>query len=167
MRLACVEPTSTCTPTLPTAPHLKRRATLGAKRAERSEAIFPSGLTESEGQRANQSRSMLHFLHKLSFDLTMNRKRLALVLLLDDDYPKKKERKLWVHQVNRMRQEHGEFHHLTRNLIDDESRFFRYFRMSRDSFFRLHELIEDKIKRRTTNFRKPIATPERLAVTVR
>ena len=71
----------------------KGMITLGAKRAGRREAIFSSGLTESEGQRAIQSRSMPHFLHKLSFDLTMNRKRLALLPLLDDDYPKKKERK--------------------------------------------------------------------------
>ena len=71
------------------------------KRSGQGEArrFFSSGLTESDGQRANQSRSMLHFLHKLSFDLTMNRKRLELLLLLNDDYPKKKERKLWVHTI--------------------------------------------------------------------
>ena len=101
---------------------------------------------------------MLHFLHKLSFDLTTNRKKLALLLFLDDDYPKKKERKLWVRPINRMRQGHGELHHLN----NDESRFFSYFPVSRDSFFRLHELIEDKIKRRITNLRRPIAKTERL-----
>lgn len=99
--------------------------------------------------------------------LTMNRKRLALLLLLDEKAPKKKERKSWVHPINQIRSKYGEFHHLTRDLIDDESRFYEYFRMSRDSFFRLHEMIQDKIKRRTTNFRKPIGTTERLAVTLR
>ena len=71
------------------------------ERSRQGEAkrFFSSGLTESEWQRADQSRSMLHFLHKLSFDLTMNWKKLELLLLLNDDYPKKKERKLWVHTI--------------------------------------------------------------------
>jgi len=79
---------------------------------------------------------------------------------------KKKKRK-WVHEINVKREEFGEFHHLCKELSTYEDRFVNYFRMTREQFEEIHELVSPRISKLTTNWRKPIGTKERLAICLR
>ncbi|KAJ8885252.1 hypothetical protein PR048_011449 [Dryococelus australis] len=54
----------------------------------------------------------------------------------------------------------GEFHRLCIELQSHEDRFFKYFRISRESFEELHELLRQNIMKITTNWRKPIFSKE-------
>ncbi|KAL4122490.1 hypothetical protein QTP88_014812 [Uroleucon formosanum] len=46
-------------------------------------------------------------------------------------------------------------------------RFVNYFRMTREQFEEIHELVSPRISKLTTNWRKPIGTKERLAICLR
>jgi len=59
----------------------------------------------------------------------------------------KSERK-YVHEVNMKRREFGEFHHLMKQLRQDEVQFKEYFRMSSNQFEQLLSLIKDDIEKR-------------------
>lgn len=76
-------------------------------------------------------------------------------------------RRKWVHEINELREYVGEYHRLCRELESHEDRFYSYFRMSRRSFDELHQLLEPKIMKVTTNWRRPICTKERLAICLR
>lgn len=78
-----------------------------------------------------------------------------------------KRKRKWVHEINEKREEFGEFHRLCCELSSFEDRFFTYFRMSKEQFENLHTLLEPKISKQTTNWRKPIGTKERLAICLR
>ena len=54
----------------------------------------------------------------------------------------KRERK-WVHEVNMKRREFGEFHHLMKQLCQDEVKFKEYFQMSSNKSEQLLSLIKD------------------------
>ena len=49
----------------------------------------------------------------------------------------------------------------------DREQFFRYTRMSSDRFHHLLGLVEEKISKKDTQFRKAISPEERLIITVR
>ena len=61
----------------------------------------------------------------------------------------------------------GEFHNLIDDLLKDEERFWRYFRLSSDTFKYILELIRTSIKEQNTNFRRSISPEELLVVTLR
>lgn len=88
---------------------------------------------------------------------------LLLLLALN----KTKKRRKWVHEINKKRDEFGEFHHLCNELTSYEDRFASYFRMTREQFEELHELVSPGISKITTNWRKPIGSKERLAICLR
>lgn len=79
----------------------------------------------------------------------------------------RKRKRIWVHDINKKRDEVGEYHRLCRELESHEDRFFLYFRMSQNCFEELHELLRPKIEKKLTNWRKPISTRERLAICLR
>jgi len=86
----------------------------------------------------------------------------GLLLLL---VGRKKSRKMeWVHEINESREYVGEYHRLCREIQSHEDKFFAYFRMSRDCFEELHQLLEPKISQVLTNWRRPICPKERLAI---
>ena len=62
----------------------------------------------------------------------------------------KHERK-WVHEVNMKRREFGEFHHLMKQLRQDEVKFKEYFQMSSNQFEQLLSLIKDDIEKKEVN----------------
>lgn len=90
-----------------------------------------------------------------------------ILLLLFALQSKKRKRRCWVHEINKKRETLGEYHRLCIELESHEDRFFKYFRMSRECFEELHDLIKCRIGKCTTNWRKPIETRERLAVCLR
>jgi len=61
----------------------------------------------------------------------------------------------------------GEFHNLLDDLLKAEERFWRYFRMSSDTFKYTLELIHTSFKKQNTHFRRSISPEERLMVTLR
>jgi len=71
----------------------------------------------------------------------------------------KRERK-WVHKVNEKRREFGEFHHLMKQLRQDEVKFKEYVRMSSNQFEQLLPLIKDDIEKNEANYRESISAEE-------
>lgn len=77
----------------------------------------------------------------------------------------KRERK-WVHEVNMKRREFDEFHHLMKQLREEEVKFKEYFRVSSNQFEQLLSLIKDGIEKKEVN-RESISAEERLALCLR
>lgn len=63
-----------------------------------------------------------------------------IAVLLDEDEEKqiekgqKRKRRFWVHDMLKRRNQEGEFSTLHPELIDDETKFFKYYRMSINEF---------------------------------
>jgi len=76
-------------------------------------------------------------------------------------------RKVWVHGTIMQRKEKGEFHHLVKELEEHPNRYEMYFRMTKEEFYFLRDLIKGDIKTRNTQFREAISTEEKLAVCLR
>ena len=76
-------------------------------------------------------------------------------------------KKPWVHEINTKRPIYGEYHHLMKDLCDDERKFYDYFRMKKDTFNYILKLLGPELEKMTTNFRKPISAEERLVITLR
>ena len=74
----------------------------------------------------------------------------------------------WVRPSFQKREQFGCFHTLFQELREnDRENFFRYCRMSPESFDYIAYMVESKIRKKTTNFRVPISPEERLTVTLR
>jgi len=65
------------------------------------------------------------------------------------------------------RRESGEFHHLMKQLRQDEIKFKEYFRMSSNQFQQLLSLIKDDIEKKEVNYRDSISAEERLVLCLR
>ena len=76
---------------------------------------------------------------------------------------KKEKPRFWISDHIKFRQERGEFT-LFNDLSDEK--FTNYFRMERKTFFEIHGLIKDDIKKKNTNMRESISSLERLAITL-
>ncbi|CAH2003132.1 unnamed protein product [Acanthoscelides obtectus] len=96
-----------------------------------------------------------------------SRSQEVLLLLFALQKKKKNKRRYWVHDINKKREQCGEYHRLCIELRSHEDKFFQYFRMSKACFEELHELIKVNIEKCTTNWRKPIDTRQRLAICLR
>jgi len=88
----------------------------------------------------------------------------AALIVLQEDV---KSSRTWVHAVNKNREKLGEFHHLVPELRQCPKRFHMYFRMSKEEFDYLHELIRSDIQKQNTQFRRAVSSEERLAVCLR
>ncbi|XP_067006617.2 uncharacterized protein [Anabrus simplex] len=73
----------------------------------------------------------------------------------------------WVHETNLRREEKGEYHNLVRELNAHPERFQMYFRLNKEEFNYLHNLIKDEIVGQNTQFREAISTEQKLAVCLR
>ena len=71
-----------------------------------------------------------------------------------------------MHNISSRHESFGEFHNLLDDLLKEEERFWRYFRMSSDTFKYILESIHTSIKKQNTNFRRFISPEERLMVTL-
>ncbi|KAJ8935394.1 hypothetical protein NQ314_012812 [Rhamnusium bicolor] len=79
---------------------------------------------------------------------------------------RKRRAEYWVHPLNTRRLECGEYHRLCHELETYPARYFQYFRMSRNQFEKLHNMLEDEISKENTNYRDAISSRERLVVTL-
>lgn len=95
---------------------------------------------------------------------------IVMVLIFDEEdnlKKRKRKRSLWVHDLWKKRALEEEFLNLYNGLMDDEQKFYEYFRMTQYSFHILLRKIENNIKKQETHWRKPISSRERLAVCLR
>ena len=75
-------------------------------------------------------------------------------------------RSLWVHPINNLRLEKGEFFLLYPDLRRYEDRFFQWYRMSTRKFDQLLGIVQNALTKKATNFRKPISPEEQLVITI-
>jgi hypothetical protein len=68
-----------------------------------------------------------------------------------------RKRHLWVHNISSRCESFGDFHNLLDDLLKDEDGFWRYFRMSPDTFKYILELIHTSIKKQIQIFEGPLA----------
>ncbi|KAL4143224.1 hypothetical protein QTP88_005581 [Uroleucon formosanum] len=78
----------------------------------------------------------------------------------------KREKRLWVHNINLKREEHLEFLTLFPDLLQDEANFFKYCRMSLEKCFELLNMLP-QLQKQDTTFRRCIPPDERLAITLK
>ena len=88
----------------------------------------------------------------------------AIAVALDEEGAERKRRRWAVHPAWSKREIEGQFVTLYKELIDDEVKFYGYFRMNRECFFALLEKVSPLLIKQRTRFQKP---KERLAVCVR
>jgi len=74
-----------------------------------------------------------------------------------------KQNRFWVHPINQKRNISG----FIRELRKDPEKFYNYCRMNITTFYELLSLVEDRIKKLNTNFRRSIPAEERLLITIR
>lgn len=79
----------------------------------------------------------------------------------------KRKRSSWVHPILLEREKYGAFQTLFTKLEEDETKFYNYFRMKKETFQLLLTAIYDKIRHEDTDMRQSISPAERLAVTLR
>lgn len=92
---------------------------------------------------------------------------LAAILLDEEASLKRKNRRFWVHNMLKKRNIEGEYITLFRELMDDETKFFQYFRMSKYKFHELLSIIEPVITKQNTTFRESITAKQKLCVCIR
>ncbi|KAL4720971.1 hypothetical protein ACJJTC_019231 [Scirpophaga incertulas] len=92
---------------------------------------------------------------------------IAIILDEEEEENQKPTRRYWIHDTLKKRKTEGEYWTLYRHLVEDEEKFFQYFRMSTYQFNMLLQKIENDISRRNTNFRECLSSKEKLAVCLR
>ncbi|KAF9417224.1 hypothetical protein HW555_005626, partial [Spodoptera exigua] len=76
-------------------------------------------------------------------------------------------RRHWVHPILTSRNKNGQHKLLFEELKCYPDKFFKYFRMSVNSFNELLSVLHDDLKHQDTRMRKSISPTERLAITLR
>ena len=92
----------------------------------------------------------------------------VIAIALDEEKETKKiKRKLWVHPILDSRKAEGEFHTLYPRLIDDETKFFNYFRINIATFASILAAIEPDLKSENKSYREVwVATDPLLVHTI-
>lgn len=96
-----------------------------------------------------------------------NRRRKCLLLLLLMYHMRKGLRAYWVHPMNRLRLDKGEFYTFYPEARHFHEKFFRNYRMSVQQFDHLLQLIVPRIQGQDMNFRAAISLEQKLVVTLR
>ena len=92
------------------------------------------------------------------------RYRLALIMmmhLLDIHV-----RSVWIHPINNLQFERGEFFMLYLDLCKYEDRFFGWYRMSTKKFDELLGIVENALRKKCMKFREPISPEEQLVIMI-
>ena len=89
-------------------------------------------------------------------------------LLIEEEERRKKKRhkRFWVHNIHKKRSDHGEFHTLFPDLMEDDN-FFQYYRMTHEKFTSLLDMLLLDLTRQNTSFRKAVGPNERFSVSLR
>lgn len=81
----------------------------------------------------------------------------AIAVALDEEGAERKRRTWAVHPAWSKREIEGEFVTLYKELIDDEMKFYGYFRMRENVFFALLEKVGPLLMKQRTRFQKPMS----------
>ena len=92
---------------------------------------------------------------------------LQLLLLFWMKRKRRTPKRYWTHRIFLRRGDFGEYHHLLDEVLKDEEKCVSYIRMRPETFQILLDHIGPHIEKRTTNFRKPLSSRERLVITLR
>ena len=76
-------------------------------------------------------------------------------------------RTMWVHPINNMRLEKGEFYTLYPDLRRYDDKFFEMYRMHVTQFNHVLGMIEGRLEKKVTKFWEPISPEQSLVVTLR
>ena len=76
-------------------------------------------------------------------------------------------RMMWVHPLNELRLDKGEFYTLYPDLRHFAPKFFNMYRMSVPKFDRLLRKISPLIEKKWTNMREPLSAKHKLVLTLR
>ena len=76
-------------------------------------------------------------------------------------------RSVWIHPLNSLREEKGEFYSLYPDLRHYNKWFFKFYWLSVERFDSLLQMIGPTITRKCTNFRALISPEQRLVLTLR
>ena len=74
---------------------------------------------------------------------------------------------MWVHPINEMRPEKGEFYILCPDLWHFGPKFFNMYRMSVPKFDALLQKVAPKLEKKCTIMRKPLSPEHKLIITLR
>ena len=91
---------------------------------------------------------------------------LLATMLLVNKRGRRRKHRWWVHGILKNRKKHGCFYHLIQELHSDAEQFHDYFRMSKDQFHQLLELVGPYLKKHS-RMREVISPRERLAICIR
>ena len=91
------------------------------------------------------------------------RRRRIAVALLQLNYSL---RRMWVHSINNLRFEKGEYFVFYLDLRKYEDKFFNWFGMSIKKFDYLLKMIQRRIFKQNTNYREAISPEEQLVLTI-
>ena len=94
---------------------------------------------------------------------------LAIKLMyIDRKQRVKRKTRMWVKDILSKRFEEGTFNLLIPKLLLDDRQFCNFFRMNKESFSLLRSIeLEPCMTKKYTNWRRPISSSERLALTLR
>ncbi|KAF0714885.1 protein ALP1-like [Aphis craccivora] len=95
-----------------------------------------------------------------------------IALLLDEEDEEerrgnKRKHRMWIHDIFKKRSQFGEYHTLFTDLLNDDVKFFQYFRMSHAKFKTLLDILSPHILRQNTTYREAIEPEQKLAVCLR
>ena len=76
-------------------------------------------------------------------------------------------RELWVHPLNELWEEKGEFYTLYPDLRHFPNQFFQMYRMSVGKFDKLLSELSPEVLKKEINFRKTISPEQQLVLTLR
>jgi len=79
----------------------------------------------------------------------------------------KRKHKMWIHDIFKKRSQFGEYLTLFTDLLNDDVKFFQYFRMSHAKFTTLLDIVSPHILRQNTTYRKAIESEQQLSVCLR
>ncbi len=96
-------------------------------------------------------------------------KKLALALAFEVNGKENvdSQRRLWVHDIIRGRNQYGAYNNLVQELRLDAARFAAYFRLNKSQFEDLLQIIAPLIAKTQTKFRETISPEERLCICLR
>ncbi|XP_063393367.1 uncharacterized protein LOC134678652 [Cydia fagiglandana] len=100
-------------------------------------------------------------------NFTFSELAIIAIILDNENERNSRKRRYWVHDMLRQRKSEGEYWNIRKRLLDDEEKFYIYFRMPRYLFYYVLNIIEDDIYKRNTRFREAVSPEEKLAVTLR
>lgn len=81
---------------------------------------------------------------------------LLVIASIAEKEKKENKKRLWVHNINKKRDDYGKFHTLFPDLLQDKAKLFKYFRMSSEQFYELLYLLAQLQKQDTYLYKHKI-----------